>query len=478
MRLSRLTVVSNSVSCQELSQRGQSGRTVSRKPLPLYFARGELCGNFNPHFLRQTESRLMPHRSPNVVGLFLLLAAGLAPALSQSSEAAGAANDDSSEWPEFRGPDGQGHSTAIGLPVVWSETENIAWKVAIPGRGWSSPVIRGDKIWLTTADGEPPTLRVICLDRKSGAELHNVAVATLDGKSTVHRKNTLASPTPVLEGQRVYVHFGPHVTACLSSEGTILWKTALPHQQQYGPSSSPILYGDLLIVPCLGLDQRYLAALDKQTGETRWKQPFEGRNSEATPLVIQTDAGPQLISNQADRIVAFDPESGKELWWVTQQNFAQIPRPVFGHGLVFVCGGYFKPEVWAIRPDGRGDVTESHVVWRVNQAAPLNPSPLLVGDELYCVSDNGVGSCLDAKTGKLNWRERLGGDFSASPLFADGRLYFLNENGVTSVLAPGPKFELLATNTIPGRTLASLAVAGRAIYLRTDTHLYRIEQPK
>lgn len=407
--------------------------------------------------------------------LFVTVAAWLVPFRESRAADAPAA---STQWPQFRGPTGQGKSSAVGLPVTWSDTENITWKAAIPGQGWSSPVIRGDQIWLTAADEDRKTLRALCLDRQSGAITHNVVVNTLAEPGSVHRKNTLASPTPILEGDRVYVHFGPHGTACLSSSGEILWKITLPHVQGYGPSSSPVVYNDLLIVPCLGTDVRYLIALDKQKGGERWKVEFEGRCSEATPLVISTENGDQLISNQADRIVAFDPSSGKELWWVTQQNFAQIPRPVFGHDLVYVGGGYFKPEVWAIRPQGRGDVTESHVVWHVNQSAPLNPSPLLAGDALYFVSDNGIASCLDAMTGKLRWRERLEGDFTASPLFADGRVYFLNEVGVATVVATGPKFERLATNTVPGRTLASLAVAGRALYLRTDSHLYRIETPK
>ncbi len=427
----------------------------------------------------------MPIRSWSLAGLLALLvvctngdgrahAEDAVPAPQQTPAPAFTGTD----WPEFRGPTGQGHTAAVGLPVTWSETENIAWKVTIPGRGWSSPAIRDNQIWLTTADADGKTLRALCLDRESGAALHDVVISTLTEKGSAHDKNTLASPTPVLEGDRVYVHFGPHATACLSNDGKILWRTVLPHQQAYGPSSSPVLYGDLLIVPCLGTDVRYLAALDKRTGEQRWKQSFEGRCAESTPLVIHTPSGTELISNQADRIIALEPDTGRELWWVTQENFAQVPRPVFGHGLVFVCGGYYKPEVWAIRPEGRGDVTASHVVWRISQAAPHNPSPLLVGDELYFVSDNGIASCVDAKTGKVHWRERLGGDFSASPVFADGRIYFLNEIGVVTVLAPGPIFERLATNTLSGRTLASLAVAGRALYLRTDSALYRIEKPK
>jgi outer membrane protein assembly factor BamB len=382
------------------------------------------------------------------------------------------------DWPQFRGPTGQGDSPAVDLPLNWSENENIAWKASLPGLGWSSPAIRGQQIWLTAADADGKTLRAICLDRASGAMRHNVPVATLAEKGAAHQKNSLASPTPLLEADRVFVHFGPHGTACLSDDGKIIWQTVLPHQQACGPSSSPVRYRDLLIVPCLGTDVQYVVALDKQTGAERWKQNFPGRCAESTPLVISTTSGWQLISNQADRIVSLDPDTGQELWWVTHENFAQVPRPVFGHGTVFVAGGYYKPDVWAIRPDGRGDVTGSHVTWHNSQAAPHNPSPLLVGDELYYVSDNGIASCVDAKTGKQHWRERVGGDFSASPLYADGRIYLLNETGVVTVLAPGPKFQRLATNTLPGRTLASLAIAGRAIFLRTDSELFRIESPK
>jgi outer membrane protein assembly factor BamB len=363
------------------------------------------------------------------------------------------------------------------LPLTWSDTDNVKWKVGLSGKGWSSPVIQGQQIWLTVEGPDRKTLSAVCLARETGDFLHEVIVAAPAELGPVHEKNSLASPTPMIEGDRVYVHFGPYGTACLATSGKLLWQVVLPHQQSYGPSSSPVVYRDLLIVPCLGTDVQYLAALDKQTGAPRWKHSFKGRNAESTPLIIRTtDDTTQLISNQADRVVSLDPRTGDELWFVKQENFAQVPRPVFGHGLVYACGGYYKPEVWAIRPDGRGDVTDSHVVWRTNKAAPLNPSPLLVGNEFYCVSDDGVASCLDAKTGDVRWRERLGGPFTASLLFADGRVYFLSESGVTTVLAAGPAFKRLATNIVTGRTLASLSVAGRAIYLRTESHLYRLVQ--
>lgn len=388
------------------------------------------------------------------------------------------------DWSQFRGPGGQGHSVAVDLPLTWSESENITWKVPVEGLGWSSPVTKGKQIWLTTAVDKGKSLQVICLDRESGRQRHRIALfspSTLEG---LHTKNSYASPTPVLEGDRVYVHFGPYGTACLTTEGKVIWKTRLPHKTLYGPSSSPVLLDDLLIVQCHGTDVRFVTALDKKTGKARWRRSHEARspkrkrdNAESTPLIIQTPAGEQLICNVAGRVLAYEPRTGKSLWSVRQdENYAQVPRPVHGHGLLFTAGGYFSPVVHAIRPGGQGDVTASHVVWSVKKGVPHNPSPLLVGEELFLVSDKGVGSCLDARTGKLHWQQRLGGNFSSSPIFADGRIYLANEQGTTIVLAPGTRFQKLATNKLDGRILASPAVSGKAIYLRTEHHLYRIER--
>jgi outer membrane protein assembly factor BamB len=238
-----------------------------------------------------------------------------------------------------------------------------------------------------------------------------------------------------------------------------------------------VLYKDLLIVPCHGTDVRYLVALDKKSGEQRWKVEHEGRCSESTPLLISTDDGDQLVCNFAERAVSLEPSTGNILWTVEQgDNWAQIPRPVFGHGLVYISGGYFGPLVQAIRPEGRGDITASHVVWSLKHSSvPLNPSPVLVGDELYLVNDAGIGSCLDAHTGKLHWRERLGGGYYASPLAADGRIYFFDTSGTTTVIRPGPKFEVLATNNLGEKIMASPAIVDKAIVLRTAGHLYRLE---
>jgi outer membrane protein assembly factor BamB len=380
------------------------------------------------------------------------------------------------DWPQFRGPGGQGHSSERGLPMRWSESENITWKVPIPGLGWSSPVIRGDQIWLTTATDDGRSLRALRLDRATGRIDANVEVFGREQPDKIHQKNSHASPTPIIDGDRVYVHFGPNGTACLSSDGKILWKTVLDYDPVHGPGGSPTLFEDMLLLSCDGAESQYVVALDKNTGEVRWKRDRNGgRHSYSTGLVIDVGGSPQFISTGGDKVAAYDPRTGDEIWHSTYDGFSLVPRPVFGHGLVYVATGYNNSELHAIRADGRGDVTGTHVAWTLTQSAPYNPSPLLVGDDLYIVSDSGIATCLDARTGKQHWRQRLGGGFSASPLFADGRIYFLNETGEATVLEPGSKYTELAKNKLPGRTLASLAVSGRAMFLRTDSLLYRIE---
>jgi outer membrane protein assembly factor BamB len=232
-----------------------------------------------------------------------------------------------------------------------------------------------------------------------------------------------------------------------------------------------------LIVPCYGTDVRYLAALDKHTGKLLWKKSHEGRNSESTPLVVRHNGADQIVTTTDNRITAHDPEAGKEIWWVkTNWGYALVPRPVAGPGMIYLCGGYFTPTLYAVRLGGKGDVTSTHIAWSSRYGVPNNPSPILVGSELYQVNDIGVATCFDARTGKLLWTQRLGGNFYSSPLFADGRLYFTDTKGLTTVVAPGRKFSRLSANKLEGRTLASLAVAGRAIFLRSDTSLYRIEK--
>jgi outer membrane protein assembly factor BamB len=382
------------------------------------------------------------------------------------------------DWPEFRGPTGQGHSSERGVPLEWGESRNVLWKTPVPGLGWSSPVVAGGRVWLTTATKERgASLRVLAFDVETGREVVNAEVFRTRSAEPTNPKNSLASPTPIVEPDRVYVHFGAEGTAALTTTGEVVWKTRLPYESQHGNGGSPVLYNDMLIVSCDGSDEAFVVALDKHTGKVRWKtrrrQPWDQAYS--TPLVIRVGEQDQVISAGAYRAGAYDPVSGKELWRVSYNDgFSNVPRPVFGHGLVYIATGFQQPTLLAVRPEGNGDVTKTHVAWTLRRGAPLTPSPLIVGDELYIVNDTGIASCLDAVTGATHWQARLGGNFSASPVFADGRIYFLSEEGVATVIAPGKEFRKLATNQLDGATLASMAVSGGSIFVRAGNHLYRI----
>ena len=397
--------------------------------------------------------------------LLLLLAA---PCLLTSAE----------DWPQFRGPGGQGHSSGVGFPFEWSETRNVQWKVALPGLGWSSPSIQGETIWLTTATDEGRSLRLLAVDRRSGTLGKNIEVFHLEGPIPINEKNSRASPTPIVEGDRIYVHFGSYGTACVRADGEILWRTRLEYYHRHGPGGSPALYKNLLLISCDGYDIQYVAALDKRTGEIRWKKPRAGYQAYTTPLIITVNGRDQMISPGAWRAVAYDPSTGEEIWSVRYgKGYSNVPRAVYGHGLVYICTGFDQADLLAVRPTGIGDVTETHVAWSAKRGIPLTPSPILVGGEIYFVSDNGVATCLDAKTGKEHWRHRLGGNFSASPVYADGRIYFLSEDCESTVITPGRSYKPLAVNRLDGRCLASPALSGAAIFLRSDTHLYRLGNP-
>jgi outer membrane protein assembly factor BamB len=382
------------------------------------------------------------------------------------------------DWPQFRGPSGQGHSAEVGLPVTWSESQNVIWKTPVPGRGWSSPSVAGGRVWVTTSIKEKgASLRAMAFDAGTGRETVNVEVFHLRSADLTNPKNSHASPTPIVEGDRVYVHFGAEGTAALTIAGEIVWKTRLSYASQHGNGGSPVLYGDLLIVSCDGSDDAFVVALDKRTGKVRWKtsRRLPADQAYSTPLVIRVGDRDELVSVGAYRAAAYDPQTGKEIWRVSYADgFSNVPRPVYGHGLVYIATGFQQPSLLAVRADGAGDVTKTHIAWTLRRGAPLTPSPLLVGDELYIVNDGGIASCLDAKTGEARWLQRLGGEYSASPVFADGRIYFLSEEGVATVIAPGKEFRKLATSSLDGETLASMAVSGGSIFIRTDSHLYRI----
>jgi outer membrane protein assembly factor BamB len=393
------------------------------------------------------------------------------------------------DWPQFRGPTGQGHYAGKRLPVEWSATKNIAWKQEIAGKGWSSPIVQNGRIYVTTAvpvsgcKTKDQSLQAICLDASTGKQVWHTEVFLQDGKTAppIHAKNSHASPTPLTDGRRLFVHFGHQGTACLDLDGNVLWRnTDLRYKPVHGNGGTPIRVDDRLIFSVDGSDAQFVVALDCASGNVIWKtdrkcEAFK-RFSFSTPLSIAVDGKQQVISPGTDAVIAYDPATGQELWRAGFDGYSLIPRPVFGHGMVFLGTGYERPTIMAVRANGSGDVTKSHVLWSSTKAAPHAPSPLLVGDELYTISDLGVAGCFDARTGKVHWLERLDGGFSASPMFAGGKIYLQSEEGIGTVLQAGKKFAVPATNNIGERSLASYAAVDGAIYLRTERHLYCIRQ--
>jgi len=392
------------------------------------------------------------------------------------------------DWPQFRGPQGQGHADAHDLPTRWSEAENVVWKVAIPGRGHSSPIVVNDQIWLTSAQEKGRSLRALCVERAGGKVIHNVELFHPDDPGPSHGKNSFASPTPVFEKDRVYFHFGQCGTACLSTSGDVIWRdSALRYDQSHGGASTPVLFDNLLILTCDGNDAQFLAALNKRTGQVVWKTVrthFKKRSTPmplmaySTPLVVVVDGVPQIVSSAADHAAGYDARTGREIWWLRYDGFSEVFRPVTWHELVFLQGFENLAEVklYAIRSDGKGEITKTHVEWKLDRGAPFVPSPLVVSDELYIINDGGIAMCFDARSGQEHWKERVGGNHSASPLYGDGKIYCFNEQGVSSVLMPGKKFQRLAENKLADGIIASPAAAGRALYIRTKSYLYCIEK--
>lgn len=393
------------------------------------------------------------------------------------------------DWPEFRGPTAQGHSQRTDLPTRWSPTKNVRWKSPIPGEGWSSPIVLGQQIFLTLAvpnnQGERGrSLGIVCLNAENGELVWKKKVFEQSHKDTdrIHGKNSHASPTPISDGKHIFIHFGTKGTACLTRDGDIVWKTRkLVYAPNHGSGSSPVLFNDLLIVNCDGADRQYVVGLDKVTGEIRWKTERPKSNNSkkfsfATALLIDVDGQKQLISPGPDSVVSYRPADGKAIWEVHYSGYSIVPRPVYGHGMIFMSTGFDRASLLAIRVDGQGDVTDSHVEWTGRREIPNTPSMILDGDALYYVSDKGVATCVDAKTGKEHWKKRLGGNYSASPLLAGGKIYFQSETGKTTIVAADTKYKLLAKNSLDEPTLASFAVLDSSLLIRTEGNLYRIEK--
>ena len=408
------------------------------------------------------------------------------------------------DWPEFRGPWGNGVASIpgsnkfTGIPIHWSETENVRWKTSIPHQGWSTPVVMNNQVWLTTATLEGHDFFVICVDAKSGVIHLNKKLFHADNPEPLGNPlNGYASPSPVIEAGRVYVHFGSYGTACLDTKTfDVLWKRDdLPCRHFRGPGSSLILYEDLLILTMDGVDVQYLVALDKKTGRTVWKTDRsaewndldtdgkprgEGdlRKAYSTPLIIDVNRNKQMISVGAKAVYGYDPADGRELWKIHTKGFSGASRPVYGNGIAYMISGFGKTELLAIRVDGSGDVTDTHIIWKTGKNVPRTPSILLIDDLLFTVNDTGTVMCFEALAGKEVWNHRIPGDYTASLLYADGRIYSFNMDGKTTVFRVARKYEILATNMLDSGFMASAAVSGKALFLRTKTHFYRIESSK
>ena len=395
------------------------------------------------------------------------------------------AADDS--WPELRGPERNGHAPKAKPPLTWSETNHVVWKTPIHDLGWSSPVVWQKQIWLTTATENGRQMFALCVDAETGRVERDVKVFDTPQPEHVASVNSYASPTSAIEAGRVYVHYGTYGTACLDTrDGRILWsRRDLNCDHHEGPGASLLIDQDRLYFAVDGRDVQYVVALEKSTGRTLWKTdrsvdyssfPSNCRKAFCTPILIEAAGRRQLFSPGAKAMIAYDPQSGAELWKVRYDGWSMVPRPLFGHGLLYVITDYERPQLWAVRPDGQGDVTDTHVVWKVVKDMPATASLLLVGDLLYMVNDQGFALCLEAATGNEVWRERLQGKHSASPIYAADRIYFFSEKNLTTVIAPGREFRVLAENQLEGRLMASPAITGDAIILRSKTHLYRLEE--
>lgn len=408
------------------------------------------------------------------VGVLLLFAC---PAMASA--------DQIPEWPGYRGPTGDGHAVAANLPLDLNAPANLAWKTPIPGVGWSTPVVLGGQIWMTTATPDGTSLRAVCVNRRSGAIERDIEVFHVEKPIEIHKKNSHASPTPVIESGRLYVHFGTNGTAAIdTASGAVLWRDTLhPLEHYVGPGSSPVLYGDLVILTCDGADVQFSVALDKRTGRKVWKTARSGklrdnpdvRKSFATPAILRVGDRDELVTPAADHVYAYDPATGRELWQLDYEGFSVVPRPVAAHGLVFVCTGFNTPRLLAIRQGGEGRLSAAAIAWEERSQIPANPSPLIVGDAIYVVSDRGVAACLDARTGKERWRHRVGGNYSASPLFADGKIFLASEEGVVTVIEPAAAYREVAKSDLAARIMASPIAIGNELIIRTadDLRLYK-----
>lgn len=393
------------------------------------------------------------------------------------------------DWPEFRGPNGQGIYDAKDLPLKWSKDERLKWRTELPGSGWSSPIVVGTTIYLTSAvpandkAAEKPDLdlMLMMIDVDSGKLLKSVKIFAQSGAQSpgIHSKNSHSSPTPIFDDGRLYLHFGHQGTASTDLQGNIIWTNKeLGYPPVHGNGGSPAVVGKLLIFSRDGADISEVTALDKVTGKVVWQRArnvtADKRFSFCTPLVIEAGGKRQLILPGSNVVQSLVPETGEEIWRVTYDGYSVIPRPIYADGLVFICTGYNRPSLLAIDPTGRGDVTSTHLKWKSDANIPHTPSLVARGGRVFMVSDKGIASGVDSATGKEIWKERIGGNFSASPLLVGDRMYLLSEEGDATILQIGETPVELAKNKLAERCLASPAIVGNDLLIRSANAIYRI----
>ena len=438
-----------------------------------------LTGTFSTVLKNVAYPRLLPS--------LVLCAAFLASPLSHA------------DWPAFRGPHGNGHAEKTetsSLPLTWSEEDNVTWKIPVPHKGWSTPVVMNDQVWLTTATPEGSDFYAIGIDAETGAELFNELIFHSDNPEPLgNNVNSYASPSPVIEDGRVYVHFGTYGTACIDTKTLkVLWQREDINVRHFrGPGSSLTLFEDLLIVTMDGVDVQYTIALNKNTGKNVWKtdrstvwtdydeegnilRDGDFRKAFCTPVVVDIDGKPVLVSVGASAVFGYAPQTGAEIWKAANDGgYGPAVSPAISGNRVFFVTGFGGTAVWAVRIDGRGDVSDTHVAWTFEgKHIPDTPSLTVIDDLLYVLSDDGRLTCLDTATGEEVWMESIRGNYIASPIYAGGRLYCTSVQGKTVVVKPGRTFEILATNELDTGLMASPAVSGSTLYLRTKEHLYRI----
>ncbi len=393
-------------------------------------------------------------------------------------------------WSGFRGKNAQGHSTERQLPVTWTDKENITWKTELPGEGWSSPIVYDGSVYLTTTTEEGAACRVLSLDSQTGDKNWDVQVHR-QSPGAKRKQNSYATPTPVTDGTYIFAAFADGTVVAVDRKGKMVWKnTEVKFHSLHGLGASPILVDGLVIMPFDGSspekkelgwkipwDQAVVLAIDKETGKTVWQgKRGASRVGHVTPITV--NQGRYIVSAAGDQVAAFDKDTGERIWSVYSQGEGVTPTPALGDGIIYTSSGFEEPTIRAIRINGSGDVTDTHIVWEQKKGVPAMPSPLLVAPHLYTITRDNILYCINAEDGEVLWNKRLTGTHSASPVFADGRIYILSETGTTLVLKPGDQYKELASNPLDEKCLASMAVSNGHFFIRGITHLFCIGNPK